>query len=225
MKVSPFIMFLMIMIIFVNNSFGKINKENSQYLFGIEMLSDKLLNILEEIPYGHEENFGFKSRTEFKLTSFGIPYQIFYLNDEFLPSDSIKNKNHIIRTDSWELPIKVDDKIRCFLHISKIKDSYEIVGLGFNEIANELNIIENQKIENLGSQNKSILYVPSMKAVYLIKNVEFIKNEFEYRFIPLQSTLKVLHNYQSKISTSEHIEFSLTDIIPVINSNKQNLIK
>ncbi|HOT13434.1 MAG TPA: hypothetical protein PK252_01620 [Bacteroidales bacterium] len=171
---------------------------------------------LEKIPYGHEDYYGFQNRNEFEQVVVGEPYQILYLTNIEMPEDSINYDNLITYSDSWEVPLLVNKEKRCFLHVQKIIKEYKVVGIGYNMVANELNETETRAIFNNKKVNKSILYLPSIKGVYLLRDSLGNKNSRDLKFIPLGSTLKHVHDIKKETYSGVLIEYSMRDFMHVI---------
>jgi len=137
------------------------------------MLSDPvvqsgLLSYLEKIPPTHEQYFGFSERIEFQKTTFGRPLQLYCINYDSLDYAS----NAIRKLDIWYIPVVVDDCNRCFLYVQELESSlFRVVGIGSNEIANDINNYEKSYSKN-GLINEAMVIDEGLNLLFMVTENE-----------------------------------------------------
>jgi hypothetical protein len=104
----------------------------------LQYASDNLLGILQNIPTGEEEYYGFQNRNELQQAALGIPYQEYDL-EKSQP------------TGQWRVPVTVNGENRALLRLKKTAEGWAFAGLGGAELARNLGDHEN----NMVSQGKS----------------------------------------------------------------------
>jgi hypothetical protein len=101
--------------------------------------NDNLMKILNSIPEGEEEHYGFYNRNELEQTALGIPYQEYDLEKEQ-------------PTGYWRIPVMVDGENRSLLRLKNTAEGLKFSGLGGAELARNLGDHEN----NMVTQGKSL---------------------------------------------------------------------
>jgi hypothetical protein len=104
----------------------------------MQYANDNLLEILNNIPAGEEEYYGFMNRNELEQAGLGIPYQEYDLEKEQ-------------PTGQWRVPVTVNGENRALLRLKKTVEGWTFAGLGGAELARNLGDHEN----NMVSQGKS----------------------------------------------------------------------
>jgi len=116
---------------------------------------------LEKIPLGLEEMFGFNDREDFNRVKIGIPYEVFTLKSDFFDDENIKrNKNYIISTGHFRVPIIVDNEYRVLLTVSNLNKTYDIVKIGGKGLAKELAVFR---------KNHPSINTPNILRVFQLK--------------------------------------------------------
>ncbi len=126
-----------------------------------KVANEGLKDYLEKIPLGQEEMFGFNNRHDFSKAEIGIPYEVFTLNADFFNDENIRrDKNYIISTGNWRVPIIVDNEYRALLTISNFNKTYGIVKIGAKGLAEELGLFK---------QNYTSINTPNILRVFQLK--------------------------------------------------------
>lgn len=110
-----------------------------QSMLNSPMVQAGLFEYLSKIPNGHEVNFGFYDRSEFKDATFGRPYQIYRIQYDSLEYESKEFRE----TNKWYIPVILDNTYRCFLYVRNNANEFRIVGIGSMEIAKDIGLCEN----------------------------------------------------------------------------------
>jgi hypothetical protein len=95
--------------------------------------SDHLGKILNKIPVGEEQYYGFQNRNELALTTLGIPYQEYDIEKEQ-------------PTGFWRIPVKVAGENRVLLRIKSTAQGWTFSGLGGAQLARNLGDHENNML-------------------------------------------------------------------------------
>jgi hypothetical protein len=99
---------------------------------------------LEMIPAGKEPLYGFNNRDEFAKVKLGKPYQFMTLSKDFFTDPTLKNKDYIIPSGNWRVPLIVGNENRALLTVSDFEGSWKVVGLGATSLARELGVFEKE---------------------------------------------------------------------------------
>lgn len=95
----------------------------------IDFAGKELPKILQYIPVGMEQEYGFSDREEFKKTGLGLPYQEYDM-DTGMP------------TGSWRLPVTVAGENRALLRLVSEDGNWRFAGFGGAWLARELGEFE-----------------------------------------------------------------------------------
>jgi hypothetical protein len=98
-----------------------------------EYANNNLLEILNDIPMGEEERYGFQSRDELTQAALGIPYQEYDLEKEQ-------------PTGYWRIPVTVGGENRALLRLKNSTEGWTFSGLGGAELARNLDDHETNMI-------------------------------------------------------------------------------
>ena len=141
----------------------------------LQTVQNELPQILEEIPFGKEELYGFRNRNEFLNTTVDEPFQFYTLTD-----------NKLKNTSSYRVPIIVENEFRALATVEYIKDTLHIVDFGANILAKEIQGVckENTKFKFIG-----ILRIYNIHSDFLV-----MSNKQENLFIPLTSAKLYLYS-------------------------------
>jgi hypothetical protein len=101
--------------------------------------SNHLVEILNKIPVGEEQHYGFQNRNELAQATLGIPYQEYDMEKEQ-------------PTGFWRIPVKVAGENRALLRLKSTAEGWSFSGLGGAQLARNLGDHEN----NMLSQGKSL---------------------------------------------------------------------
>jgi hypothetical protein len=97
-----------------------------------------LTDILNNIPNGEEERYGFQNRDELSQAALGIPYQEYDIDKEE-------------PTGYWRVPVTIDGENRTLLRLKDSAEGWVFSGLGGTELARNLDDHE----ANMVSQGKN----------------------------------------------------------------------
>ncbi len=121
---------------------------------------------LQKIPEGKESLYGFRNRNDFATATIGRPYEIKTLNSLFFSDAKLTEKNYLISTGEWRVPILVNGEYHSLLTIGKMNDRWVAVGLGAAGLAQELGAFE----KNYPSFNQKgiLLRVHQLKCDFIL---------------------------------------------------------
>jgi hypothetical protein len=100
-----------------------------------EYANNNLLDILNDIPMGEEERYGFQSRAELTQATLGIPYQEYDLEKEQ-------------PTGYWRIPVTVGGENRAMMRLKNTAEGWRFSGLGGAELARNLGDHETNMISH-----------------------------------------------------------------------------
>jgi len=133
--------------------------------------------LLEKIPIGMEDEYGFKDREEFNRVKLLNPINVLLPTSEFFSNEFIDTTNvNFSPSQYWKTPVSVDDKVCCFLLGKFIENNFKVFGIGENMSAQKLNSI-NENIFTYNNMQRSILMFPNLKKQYIV----FYNNEITYK--------------------------------------------
>ena len=116
-----------------------INAQTKQASIISSAAKAELLDYLNKIPEVQETMFGFNDRAEFLAAEIGNPYEMITLKKDFLKDEKlVSNKDYLISTNNWRVPIVVANEARALLTVSKIDNQWKVVKIGAKGLANEL---------------------------------------------------------------------------------------
>jgi hypothetical protein len=95
-----------------------------------QFANNNLLQILNNIPIGEEEYYGFRNRDELSQATLGIPYQEYDMENEQ-------------PTGYWRVPVTVNTENRVLLRLKNTVQGWAFSGLGGAQLARNLGDHEN----------------------------------------------------------------------------------
>jgi hypothetical protein len=191
------IFFVLILLISISLLFAQSNK--------IEIISvvanNELSDYLNKIPLGQENMFGFHNRGEFSKAEIGIPYEMFTLNNEFFNNENIiNNKDYIVSTNIWRVPIIVGNQYRALLTVSMVNREWNVVKIGAKGLAEELDFF---------NKNHPAINELKILRVFQLKS-DFILTSFD-EIYPLASAKNLL-----SIKSNNEVSYSLYDMLTLV---------
>ena len=197
---NKFILFFLIL------GITNINAQTNQVSIISEAAKAELLDYLNKIPEGQETMFGFNDRAEFLAAEIGNPYEMITLKKDFLKDEKlVSNKDYLISTNNWRVPIVVANEARALLTVSKIDNQWKVVKIGAKGLANELQIFNRN---NIFSGELKMFRVFQLQSDFLLTEENIV--------YPLTSAKKLL-----EIKLKENISYSLDDLLSLLK-NKIN---
>jgi len=146
--------------------------------------------ILERIPLGKENLYGFENREMFQNCEVGTPIKML----------RIKNENEIEITNEWRVPLLFNGNPLTLLTVLDSGQNYEIVNIGGNILA--------KLIDNYNSDGKKISYM-----------LRDFRNKTDYVSFELNS-LSDKNFYKIEKSSASYERISLDEIIRLHNINE-----
>ena len=194
---NKFILFFLIL------GITNINAQTNQVSIISEVAKAELLDYLNKIPEGQEAMFGFNDRVEFLAAEIGHPYEMITLKKDFLKDKNlISDKNYLISTNNWRVPIVVTNEARALLTVSKIDNQWKVVKIGAKGLANELQVF---------NRNNTFIGELKMFRVFQLQS-DFLLTEGNIVY-PLTSARKLF-----EIKSKENISYSLDDILSLLKN-------
>lgn len=194
--------FLLILFIAVSVTFTVTAQTNKMELIS-NVAAQELASYLNKIPVGQEKMFGFNNRGEFSEASIGEPYEMLTLNNDFfIDKFIVRDKDYIMSTGNWRIPIIVNKQHRALLTISKVNNEWHVVKIGAKGFAEELEMFN----KNHPLINKLyILRVFQLKSDFVLTSNEIIH--------PLTSAKRSL-----SIEDDKNIRYSIYDLLILVKS-------
>lgn len=125
----------------------------------------EISKFLEMIPKGMEPEFGFNSRDKFVEVELLPPLNLVFPSSDFYENRMLDTTNvNYFFSQSWLIPISVDDRICCFLKGKIIDDDFKVFTIGGSLLAQRLNKLDKNHIKS----KKSVILFPKLKTQYLI---------------------------------------------------------
>ena len=190
---------------FIVSSFSICIAEESLDTEVLNSASKDLFFYLEKIPIGHENNYGFHNREEFKLAKLGKPFQMYTIDSQFLISSAKTSKEVFIPLNEWRVPVVVKERYRALLTVSYHKKILKIVAFGASNLAAELENIEQKKISIILKQSKFkrlILRVYQLHSDFVLLT-DNNPNLNIYNIFPLESASRFLNLKQKELGSSK----------------------
>ena len=167
---------------------------------------------LEKIPADKESLYGFNNREEFSKIKLGKPYQLMTLSKEFFSDPTLKNKDYIVPSGDWRIPVIIDKEYRALLTVSYFDGNWKVVGLGATSLARELEVFEKEHPSK--NQYGKILRVYQSVSDYMLLPSDDPK---DMDLIPLKSAKNVLAENGQSFSS-----IKLNKALPMIKENIKN---
>ena len=163
----------------------------------------QLGDYLNKIPIGKEKLFGFDNRGDFSQAEIGIPYEVVTLSSDFFDNEKVKrDKNYIISTGNWRVPIIVDHEYKALLTVSKENNKWSVVKIGAKGLANELERFE---------QNH-----PSINTLNILRVFQ-LKGDF---ILTSQNIIYPLTSASNGLLIDSNKAYSIYDILTLIKNKK-----
>jgi hypothetical protein len=147
----------------------------------------QLKALLDSIPQGMEENYGFATRDDFANAQLVQPYEMF----------AVDGTGSIAALDVWRVPIVVANRFCALITVSKSGDSYAIAAIGAAPLANELGQMESYTTSGQvvrTTRHKSILRAVNHGADFVVYDLDPRQavNTNQLRVRPLRSAMSSL---------------------------------
>lgn len=167
----------------------------------VKTVEQQMVSFLSKIPVGSEESYGFNSRDDFKNCKVGIPVKV-------LTVRQINKKDSLIEVNEWRVPVKLNGQNVQLLTVIKNNNIYEVVDLGGELLAKELqNALPNDNekpyllrlfnlhIDFVASCNKNIVsndivFKPLNSAKIFLKMNQKSESKTDYKLIDIFDLLK-----------------------------------
>lgn len=136
------IKFILLITIFLYSSVSFAQMNISKDVLAVA--KDGYAAYLEKIPADKELQYGFNNREEFARVKLGKPYQIMILNEDFFADDELKDKDYLMPSGDWRVPLMIDNESRALLTVSGVDGNWKVVGFGAVALAKELEAFEKE---------------------------------------------------------------------------------
>jgi hypothetical protein len=157
---------------------------------------------LSKIPVGSEKSFGFDSREDFATCTAGNPIRVLTLDEG----------DALVELNEWRIPILKDGKSRILFTARINSDTIEIVDLGGEKLAAELQSVLNN---NLKYHFMLRLFALHADFVAACDDKTMITQS---GFIPLQSAKTVLQHPEEGV-TKEKAVYTLSEVKQINKTN------
>jgi len=183
----------------------------------MQTAQNDLQKMLNQIPPGQLENFGFNDRAEFAIATVGKPYRMLTFSMGFYKGDMDWHANDFIEAQQkWRVPVIVNGQQRMLLTVDARNGACETVDMGAVGLAAELQ----QKSKNASANSQyCLLRIYPLEADFF---VDVNGNAFENaRFTPLYSATMSMPALAESGTTS----LGLNDVMPLIKDALKNHLK
>jgi hypothetical protein len=163
--------------------------------------STNLVEILNNIPQGEEDNYGFKNRNELRQANLGLPYQEYDMDKEQ-------------PTGYWRLPVMVDGENRTLLRLKNTAEGWTFSGLGGTDLARNLEDHENNMhIQGENLRSGRIVRDFSMRCDYVQFNQQ-LDSKLSGSVYPLQSASEFISSFRggNGATVAEYANYDITAI-------------
>jgi hypothetical protein len=162
-----------------------------------KVAQSQLMELLNAIPVGAEENYGFNSREEFAEAKLTTPYEMF----------STDGTGTVAALEEWRVPVVVGDDFRMLIDVRKSGSTYAAVGIGAAQLASELGQVERATATGSvaqPSQNKSILRAFKQTADFVVYDLDprQPQNKGQLKIMPLKSAQHSLADKADRIRST-----------------------
>ncbi|MGM0407859.1 MAG: hypothetical protein ACQERU_07730 [Bacteroidota bacterium] len=161
-----FVLFLSIKVAFVYPQTAEITTDSLLKLTNIGL--EDYLNL---IKMDNVKNYGFSSIEDLDSIKLGSPIQTFLFSQLFYKDSILRNIEYIFSKEEFRIPLIVNDTIRSFIIIAKLKNKWSIVGVGGNILADNLMQCLNKNRINT-KRGLILLREPLSQSDYLISDFE-----------------------------------------------------
>lgn len=200
---------LIIIFLYSSFSFGQMNISKDV----LAAAEEGYAAYLEKIPTDRESLYGFNNREEFAKVKFGKPYQVMILNEDFFNDTELKDKDYLIPSGDWRVPVMIDKEYRALLTVSDVDGNWEVVGFGATSLAKELDAFE--KDHPSKQQHGKILRVYQSVSDYMLLPSD--DEPLLLDVIPLNSAKNSLAENGKSFSSMK-----LKKALPLIKENIKN---
>lgn len=163
--------------------------------------STNLVDILNNIPQGEEDNYGFQNRNELTQASLGLPYQEYDMDKEQ-------------PTGYWRVPVMVDGENRALLRLKNTAEGWAFSGLGGADLARNLEDHENNMvIEGKTLSSGRIVRDFSMRCDYVQFNQQ-LDGKLAGTVYPLPSASGFVSSFRDGLSAgvADYTSYDMTAI-------------
>gem|GEM_PF-3115706 len=71
----------------------------------------------------------------FTKVKLGKPYQLMTLSEDFFTDPALKQKDYVVSSGEWRIPMIIDKEYRALLTVSNVDGNWKVVGLGATSLA------------------------------------------------------------------------------------------
>ena len=181
------------------NLYGKILQSNGKTP---TMVAEQgLHSFLNKIPKEQMNEYGFFKGESFDHVYLGNPFKLYQITpialSSYKPGDSIDSI--ISETHLWYFPIMLNDENRAILVVDLMDNNWEVVSLGYANLARELGKVTQQ-------WNTQKNYNPLLIAVFQANEYLFTVPEIDD-----QNLTSIVYIKQNIESTAKVIDYSITE--------------
>jgi hypothetical protein len=209
MKMKTKFTLLFIIFLFSSFAYGQMNISKDV----LAAAEDGYASYLEKIPADRESLYGFNNREEFAKVKFGKPYLIMILNEDFFNDPELKDKDYLIPSGEWRVPLMIDKEFRALLTVAEVDGTWKVVGFGATSLAKELEGFE--KDHPSKQQYGKILRVYQSVSDFILLPSE--DDPLSQDVIPLNSAKNSLAENGKSFSSMK-----LKKALPLIKENIKN---
>lgn len=154
----------------------------------VEAANQALPGILDLIPVGREEDYGFKDRKEFEIATTGIPLLVYTFSNDFLGNSEFNEEESLLFTNQWRVPVIVNGGHKALLTVEYYDGKLKVVDFGAGVLAKELGSFKIVK----SSANRRILLRCYKKKCDFFISKDRSKKMSESKIRPLHSAKQLI---------------------------------
>jgi len=208
MKIKTNLILLIIVFLHSSVSYGQMNIKKDV----LAAAEKGYVAYLEKIPLDKELLYGFNNRDEFTKVKLGKPYQLMTLSEDFFTDPTLKQKDYVVPSGEWRIPMIIDKEYRALLTVSNVDGNWKVVGLGATSLAKEMEVFEKKHPSK--NQYGRILRVYQSVSDYMLISSEDAE---DMDVIPLHSAKNSLAEDGMTFSSMK-----LKQALPLIKENIKN---
>jgi hypothetical protein len=195
MKYTFLFIFILTGLLFPERCYPQNEEPTSKFL--LQLATNELPKHIDMIRSDNITFYGFRSEDDITNIKLGEPIQTCYLSSDFYTDSILKDKDYMVYANEYRIPLMVNDTIRSFLTVGKLKEKWQIVGIG--EAPYALNVGKSIRNYELDKGDKiKLLLEPSSRTSYFIKNGKAIGG---HEFYPVGVNKRMdieTHKYQQQ---------------------------
>jgi hypothetical protein len=173
-----------------------------------------LINWLEKIPIGSENQYGFDNRESFISARTGTPYEVYTFSPSFFTGSLDPDLNYLVPAGEWRVPVLVNNSNKALLTVIKGGSGWQIVDIGAATMAKELEKM-NQELKP-GQSPLKIVRIYQLQCDFITADNPTLSPD-DILLIPMRSSILNI----PELSGLDSKKIALRNLYPLVHG-KQN---